>query len=416
MDFSYIIISYKKTNFNKGDENKMAVYQDFKNETDRKNKKPVKTKDGRSWYFRAYKNGKQYESKKYLTKQQAIDEEAIFILKRDNPTNKLFSVVAKDYFNEMYKKRKESTVYCYENIYNKNILPYFGDLSLNNINIQVVREWHNKMDRTKLKTSYKNKLNTILKAILNHAMKNYGLEKNYADIFGNFENVNENIVKDDEKIRYINFEDFNKFMSVIEDNLWKTFFTTLYYTGMRKGEIQALTWNDIDFNTNVITVNKTLSTKTSSDIGYKITNTKNYINRKVSMSSTLKETLLSYKNQVKKYTDFSEDWFVFGNSRFLPHITIDRHKHYYFEQYNKDKNDEEKIHEITIHEFRHSHVSLLINEYVKTSKEKNMKIDTAKFFLIMSNRMGHTIQVMQETYMHLFPTIQDEIVDLLDNL
>lgn len=30
--------------------------------------------------------------------------------------------------------------------------------------------------------------------------------------------------------------------------------------------------------------------------------------------------------------------------------------------------------------------------------------------------MGHSIKVMQETYMHLFPTIQNEIVDLLDNL
>ena len=45
-----------------------------------------------------------------------------------------------------------------------------------------------------------------------------------------------------------------------------------------------------------------------------------------------------------------------------------------------------------------------------------MKVDTAKFFLMMSNIMGHTIQVMQDTYMHLFPTIQDEIVDLLNNL
>ena len=71
---------------------------------------------------------------------------------------------------------------------------------------------------------------------------------------------------------------------------------------------------------------------------------------------------------------------------------------------------------ITMHEFRHSHVSLLINEYVKASKEKNMKIDTAKFFLMMADRMGHTIQVMQDTYMHLFPTVQDEIVDLLNNL
>ena len=43
-------------------------------------------------------------------------------------------------------------------------------------------------------------------------------------------------------------------------------------------------------------------------------------------------------------------------------------------------------------------------------------IDTAKFFLVMSDRMGHTVEVMQKTYMHLFSTIQDEIIDLLDNL
>ena len=64
-----------------------------------------------------------------------------------------------------------------------------------------------------------------------------------------------------------------------------------------------------------------------------------------------------------------------------------------------------------MHEFRHSHVSLLINEYLKTGQT-----DTVKFFIMLSNRMGHSIQIMQDTYMHLFPTIQDEIVDLLNNL
>jgi integrase len=108
------------------------------------------------------------------------------------------------------------------------------------------------------------------------------------------------------------------------------------------------------------------------------------------------------------FKDFDEKWFVFGGTRFMPQTTIDRKKSYYFKKSG--------IKEITMHEFRHSDVSLLINEYIKTSKEKNMKIDTAKFFLMMSNRMGHSLGVMQKTYMHLFPTIQDEIVDLLDNL
>ena len=47
-----------------------------------------------------------------------------------------------------------------------------------------------------------------------------------------------------------------------------------------------------------------------------------------------------------------------------------------------------------MHEFRHSYVSLLVNEYVKCCSNKDMKIDTAKFFLMLANRMGHTIQVM----------------------
>lgn len=126
------------------------------------------------------------------------------------------------------------------------------------------------------------------------------------------------------------------------------------------------------------------------------------------MSKILKEQLLLYKNEICKYSDFNNKWFVFGGPGFLPQTTIDRHKDKYFKLAD--------INTITIHEFRHSHVSLLINEYIKTSKEKNMKIDTAEFFLMMSDRMGHTIEVMQNTYMHLFPTIQDEIVDLLDNL
>ncbi len=35
---------------------------------------------------------------------------------------------------------------------------------------------------------------------------------------------------------------------------------------------------------------------------------------------------------------------------------------------------------------------------------------------MMSQRMGHSLRVMQEVYMHLFPTAQDKIVNLLDNL
>lgn len=376
----------------------MAVYNE-------KNKSKW-TKDGRHWYFRkSYRdfNGKirYYRSKMYSSKQEAEQEELLFITKRDNPVLVKFSVVAADYFKYMYQSRKESTIYSYEYAFKKNIMPYFSGFYINNIDVKNINFWKKELEKKGYKLAYLNKLYVILKEIFDYAVKNYNLETNKVQLCGRFERVNDEVIRDDEKLRYITHDEFNKFISCIEDIVWKTFFIFLYYTGMRKGEVQALNWNDIDFEDNEIIVNKTLSVKTKE--AYKITSTKNYINRKIKMSRTLREQLITYKNYCKSFIDFKESWFVFGCTRFMPQTTIDNKKHYYFKLSG--------VREITIHEFRHSHVSLLINEYVKSGQT-----DTAKFFLMLSNRMGHSIKVMQETYMHLFPTIQNEIVDLLDNL
>lgn len=364
------------------------------------------TKDGRTWFFKTYKkdiNGinKAYKSKKYITKKEAQEAEALFLLKRDNPTHTKFVLVARDYFEEMKKIRKESTIYTYFKDYNKHISPYFDDLDINDINIPFLKEWANNIEKQGFKLAYKNKIYNILKNILDHAIKNYGLKDNPLAILGRFQEKRDKIITDEEKIKYITLKDFNKFIEVIDNDLWKTFFLFAFYTGCRKGEIVALTWKDINFSKNEITINKTLY----EDIkGTKsITSTKNNLNRKIKLNKILREQLVEYKNKIAKYIDFDEDWFVFGNKINLSKTTIDRKKHYYFQLAD--------VKEITMHEFRHSHVSLLINEYVKSGQT-----DTAKFFLMMSNRMGHTIGVMQKTYMHLFPTIQDEIIDILDNL
>ena len=374
------------------------------------------TKDGRIYFFRVrYKDitgeTKEYSSPKYATKKEAEKALSLFKLKENQNVKKEFSIVASAYFEEMYKKRKESTVYCYENVYNTNIKPYFEQKDINSINIQDVNKWRDILVEKGFKLSYLNKCYTILNSIMKFAQKNYDLEKNCVEIVGCFQNTSEEVVKDEEKIRYITFEQFKDFMSVIDDITDSTLFNTFYYTGMRKGEIQALTWKEIDFNNSEIAVIKTLTNKTNGQV-YKITSTKTCKNRKIKISKVLIDSLLKYKNYLKEqYVDFDEDWFVFGIHRPMAENTIKRHKDKYFRQLGYKDEDI-----ITIHEFRHSHVTLLINEYIKTSKEKNMKIDMAKFFLMLSNRMGHTIEVMQKTYMHLVPSVQDEIVDILDNL
>ena len=362
--------------------------------------KGTPTKDGRMYYFTKYKNGINHTSKKYLTKEECSKAESKFILKNNDPINKRFDLVVEEYFDYIKETRKASTVYTYLKDYNKHIYPYFKSSYINQINTQDIKKWAEIMLKNDYKLEYLNKLQHLFKGIFDYGIKNYGLEYNPVYNYGRFELKKDKVIKDEEKIRYITKEEFDNFINVIDIPQWHTFFMFLYYTGCRIGEVLALTWNDIDFKSNEIKINKTLYGIKGE---YTITSTKNNINRTIKMSKTLKEELYSYYQEQKKYTDYKDNWFVFGGTIPLSITTINRYKKKYFELSG--------VHEITLHEFRHSHVSLLINEYIKSGQT-----DTTKFYVMMSNRMGHTIGVMQKTYQHLFPSVQNEIVDLLDNL
>lgn len=368
-----------------------------------------KTKDGRQWRFKVYyhdENGtlKPYTSKRYKLKKEAESAERVFILNRDIPVKKRFDVVSEDYFKDAFIRLKEATVNTYYSQYKNNILPYFKNKFIDEINVTDIENWKNKLIDKKIKTSTCNQYYVVFKEIFTYANRKFELNYNPVALSGRFKKRNDEVVKNEDKLRYIIYNEYCQFIDVIQDDLWHCFFLTLYFTGMREGEMQALNWNDIDFNRKVIIVNKTLSTNTKEG-RYKITNTKNCLNREISMSKILYEELKKYKDIVMQYVDFSNDWFVFGNGDFLSTYHMNKNKNKYF----KEAGLEKRI--ITIHEFRHSHVSLCINEYLKSGQS-----DSTKFFLMMSQRMGHSLRVMQETYMHLFPSVQDNIVNLLDNL
>lgn len=51
-----------------------------------------------------------------------------------------------------------------------------------------------------------------------------------------------------------------------------------------------------------------------------------------------------------------------------------------------------------------------INQFGKRS------LDMLGVFIMLSDRMGHTIEVIRQVYMHLFPNIQSKVVDIMNDL
>lgn len=362
------------------------------------------TKDGRCYFFKKYKNGKHYTSPKYRTTEEVEKAYSLFVLKNDNPINKRFDLVSEDYFNNLINVCKETTFQTYLYDYNKHIKPFFENKYINKITTADINIWAEKLQKQNYSTKYLNKIKGILKNIFNYGIKFYQLENNPVISFGSFKKLNKEKENNFKEVNYITKEEFEKFISVIEDDMWKTWFITSWYTGCRKSELRALTWNNIDFNQNYIHIKNNLNDRSKSK---KITSTKTGKERFITMNSRLKQTLFEYKKKITKYTDFSNDWLVFGNTNYLSRNLIDRKKDYYF--------DKSGVKRITNHEFRHSIITHLVNTYIQNCIKKGINIDSDRFFIMLATRDGHSVETLKRVYMHLFPSTQNEIVDMLND-
>ena len=237
-----------------------------------------------------------------------------------------------------------------------------------------------------------------IRVVKAYAKEDYEKEK--------FKKVNDEVIEIEKEIKYQTIEEFELFMHNVTDTHWYAFFNFLFWHGLRKGEQQAITWKDIDFENEVVKINKTVSKSKSG--GIKITNTKNKRNRVIYLASQSIEPLTKLYNQMKYMNSFTDDWFVFGygpnKDNIVARNTIDRKlKNIYsliIETY-----PEKKINVLTHHEFgRHSHASYLLNKGMGREDIYN----------IIALRLGDSERVIRETYAHPYENLNnDKTRDLL---
>ena len=357
------------------------------------------TKKGCKWVFEIHYRTlqgdmKHYTSKKFRTRREAEDEEKRFLLQHGKLD--CYDMTIKDLYNNFVDyqndKVKMNTLRSYHERF--KYLKSIERLRISDFNSTHYSMWRKEMQNYNISDTTRNNTQKLLKILFNYATKWYGI--NFSQVYPKivpFKNPNQVDIKE---MLFFTYEEFQKFISVEDDILFKVAFEILYYCGTRMGELLALTWKHIDFDKRELKINSNVVKNYLGESKYLVTTPKTRSSvRTIPISEILVNDLKVLKEHQEKVYGFKENWFILGS--FEP-ISPDRIR------LRKNKNCElAKVKQIRIHDFRHSCASLLI------SKGANITL-VAKY-------LGHTkIDETLNTYSHFFKSDLYDIVSQLDNL
>lgn len=199
---------------------------------------------------------------------------------------------------ELYKKDaiKESSLAMYKVHFTKHILPEIGNMYLDDIQPLHVRMLMKHLEEKHYKSETRNRVKILISDMFNTAMENqYALINPTKGI---------KVSRDDvEHYRALTRDEQETFFRCCAGTFYDNFFVVDVNTGLRPGEMFALTESDIDFDNSVINVSKTLiyqKFEGDQEKTFHIGSTKTKTStRKVPINSACKEALMR-QIQLKK--------------------------------------------------------------------------------------------------------------------
>ena len=326
--------------------------------------------------------GKRRKSTKrgFATKREAEEWLRNFLITQKADFDMKFEDFWKMYCADMETRLREHTMRTKKYIVELKILPYFGDKRVNDITAADIRQWQNELIKMGYSPTYLKTINNQLSAIFNYAVRYYDLKSNPCAKAGSMGKSKA------EEMNFWTGEEFRKFIdSVMNKRLSYMAFMTLYWTGMRMGELLALNPKDIDLEKRTISITKSYQRLGKKDV---ITPPKTPKSKRV---ITIPEFLAA---DIKDYMDSLYD--LQENDRLFP-ITK-----YYLEHEMQRGIKESGVKRIRVHDLRHSHASMLIELGFSP--------------LEIANRLGHEkVETTLNTYAHLYPNKQTKLAERLDS-
>ena len=338
-----------------------------------------------SFYFENWQGVKQKKLKRgFATKKDALAWEREFLLQQAADLTMTLEAFVEIYITDKKKRLRENTWSTKEHIIRTKILPYFKEKRLSEIKPRDVIACQNEMLNYRDKNgkayspTYLKTLHGQLSAILNHAVRFYGLKSNVAATAG---------CMGSEKHKEMLFwtkEEYLKFAEAMMDKPQSYYaFEVLYWCGIREGELLALTPADFDLDKGLLSITKSYQRLKGRDV---ITDPKTPKSiRVIQMPQFLTDEIMDYLKSLYKV---QPDQRIFEVTKSYLHHEMDRGA------------KEAGVKRIRIHDLRHSHVSLLIEMGFSA--------------LAIADRVGHESVDITYKYAHLFPSKQQEMAQKLD--
>lgn len=337
-----------------------------------------------SFYYKDY-SGKTLRKKKegFKKRKDAQQYMETFLLKTEGNVDMSFGTLIELYLEDSEARVKPTTFQHKKYVILLKILPFFEKMRLLDIEPIHIRRWQNSLmkDEKNFKPTYLKSINNQLNAIFNYAVKYYKLPSNPVRLCGSMGK------KHAERMEFWTKEEFYIFREKIKNKeMSNVIFNLFFYTGMREGELLALTLDDFDFEKKEVSINKNLGKVGTKEI---ILPPKTKKSKRI---ITIPEFLC------KKVEEFSKKRYDYkSNERLFP-VT----KHYLHHEMDRGSSLS-GVKRIRIHDLRHSHVALLIEMGVP--------------ILLIAERLGHdNPETTLRIYGHLYPNKHEEIAVKLNLL
>lgn len=296
-----------------------------------------------------------------------------------------FKTLVKLYLDDIRPRIKESSYEVKEGVISTYLLPYFGEKPISSIKPTDVRKWQATLldartsQGTPFADTYLRNIDRQFVAVLNYAVKYHNLPRNPHIAAGYIGKPFAN------RLDFWTLDEFNHFISSIDADAPKAVFNTLYYTGIRCGEMLALTPADIDLEACRIRINKTYAHLKGRTI-MTPPKTENSI-RSVSIPPFLRDELKNYMAKLYGLDD---------TERIFPYS--DDCIYRWMKKYCKAAG----LPHMRIHALRHSHVSLLI--------------DLGFSAILIAERIGDRVEMVNRIYGHLYPNRHAEVAAQLQEI